>query len=195
MINISDPTLNRLRNGALAFVCIGLLFGAGPTVASADPTLTPVPEPRGQEPIPTTERTPAGESVPGVGTCFSCGPSQAAVDPAAPGSAPNVAPVFTHTNSGADHVNLTVDGAGFTPNKPVHVEVRPDHNGDFDPYITDRGANQSGAIHVEFYSLQTVSPHDRNARGGYVVATDTTTQQSTPPLAATIFPPVVIDHG
>jgi hypothetical protein len=48
---------------------------------------------------------------------------------------------------------------------------------------------------VQFYDFQTVSPRDRNAKGGYVVATDTTTSVSTAPFPVTISPPVMIDNN
>ncbi|MDT5045881.1 MAG: hypothetical protein QOG75_1734 [Mycobacterium sp.] len=141
----------------------------------------------------------AGAPLPGAvaGPCFSCQPNQISDNTAtaAPGPAPTVSPVLTHSNSGANHDDLTVGGVDFTPNESVHIELRPDHDGDFNPYVTDRGASPSGSIHVQFYGYQTVSPHDRGARGGYVVATDTTTLQSTAPLPVIIFPAVTIDHG
>ena len=112
-----------------------------------------------------------------------------------PGTRPTVSPALIHSNSGANHDDLTVDGVDFTPNKSVHIELRPDHDGDFNPYVTDRGASPSGSIHVQFYGYQTVSPHDRGAGDGHVVATDTTTLQSTAALPVIIFPAVTIDHG
>ncbi|HEY7052727.1 MAG TPA: hypothetical protein VH496_11445 [Mycobacterium sp.] len=102
--------------------------------------------------------------------------------------------MLTHSNSGANHDELTVDGVDFTPDKLVHLEVRPTNPGAFDPYVTDRDASASGAIHVKC-GLQTVSPRDPGARSGYVVATDVTTQATTAPLPVTIFPPVMIDNG
>jgi len=189
--------VNRSRNVTVALVCVGWLMSAGTRGASADPTLTPVPQPEGPSTIAQTPKD-LGTSGAGpiAGTCFSCQPNRVSENPgAAPGPAPTVSPVLTHTNSGAYHDNLVVDGVDFTPNKPVHVEARPNHDGDFEPYITDRGADGSGQIHVEFFNLQTTSPHDRGAKGGYVIATDTTTGKSTAPLAVTIFPPIMIDNG
>jgi hypothetical protein len=188
--------MNRFRNSAVALVCAGWLLTVGAPGASADPTLTPVPQPQGPTtPIAQTPKDAYG-SGPIAGTCFSCQPNRVSDNPgAAPGPAPSVSPILTHSNSGADHYNLVVDGVDFTPDKSVHLEVHPDRDGDFEPYITDRFADGSGRIHVEFYNLQTVSPHDRGARGGYVFATDTTTLQTTDRLHVTIFPPVMIDNG
>ena len=192
MITARGSVKARLRSGAMALVCTGMLFTVCMPGASADTTLTPVPQPENPTPIPTTPKAPA----PAAGTCFSCQPNLVTDNPAgAPGPAPTVSPVLNHTNSGAYHDNLVVDGVDFTPNGPVHVEARPNNPGDFEPYITDRAANDSGGIHVEFYNLQTISPHDRGAKGGYAIATDTTTGKSTPALAVTIFPPVMIDNG
>ena len=184
--------MSRSRSAAAFLVCTSMLFTVGVPGAVADTTLTPVPQPENPTPIPTTPKAPA----PAAGTCFSCQPNLVTDVPTnAPAPAPTVSPVLTHTNSGAYHDNLVVDGAGFTPDKPVHVEARPNHDGDFEPYITDRGADDSGRIHVEFYNLQTISPHDRGAKAGYVIATDTTTGRSTPALAISIFPPGMIDNG
>ncbi len=187
----------RSRKCALAIACAGVLFAAGATDASADTTLTPVPQPEGPTPIATTPVAPGASGAgPVAGTCFSCQPTRVSDNPGGPPApAPTVSPVLTHSNSGAYHDNLVVDGVDFTPDGSVHVEARPNHDGDFAPYITDRFADGSGQIHVEFFQLQTISPHDRGAKGGYVIATDTTTGKSTAALPVTIFPPVMVDNG
>ena len=127
MITNPNPTLNQWRNAALAHVCTGLLFGAGTKVASADPTLTPTHQPQG--PVAHTPAD-AGAPLPGAvaGPCFSCQPNQISDNPAAaaPGPAPTVSPALTHSNSGANHDDLTVDGVDFTPNIcPYRIAARP----------------------------------------------------------------------
>ena len=91
MITNPNPTLNQWRNAALAHVCTGLLFGAGTKVASADPTLTPTPQPQG--PVAHTPAD-AGAPLPGAvaGPCFSCQPNQISDNPAA--AAPGPARLF-----------------------------------------------------------------------------------------------------
>jgi hypothetical protein len=103
--------------------------------------------------------------------------------------------VLTHSNSGANHDNLTVDGVDFIPKESVHFQVLPNHPGDFASFETDRDVIDSGAVHVEFYGHQTSSPRDPGAKGGYVIATGSVSKKTTPPLQVTIFPPVTIDNG
>src|SRR5690349_20085992 len=104
--------MNQFRNSAAALVCAGWLLAVGAPGASADPTLTPVPQPQGPStPIAQTPKDAGSTgSGPIAGTCFSCQPNRVSDNPgAARGPAPAVAPVLTHTNSGAYHDNLVVD--------------------------------------------------------------------------------------
>jgi hypothetical protein len=40
-----------------------------------------------------------------------------------------------------------------------------------------------------------LTPRDPGAKGGYVTATGSVSNKTTPPLQVTIFPPVTIDNG
>ena len=175
-IRSRNPTVIGFRNSALVLAFAGLLFGAGTTAASADETtLVPTPEPQG--PIARTANGDAGAPVepvtpPGNGPCFSCAPNQISDSPPAvgPGPTPTVSPVLTHSNSGANHEQLTVDGVDFTPKQRVDFVLQPTNAGDFDPESKYRFATDSGSVQVTFAD-QTVPPRG-GGKSGFVVATD-----------------------
>jgi hypothetical protein len=119
--------VQRISSGAVALAFAGFLFGVAGATASADPTLTPTPEPRG--PI---LRVPNGAAdvpvqiVPSPSDLpnFSLQPNQVSDNPpAAPAPAPTVSPELTGSNSGvgATATNLIIWGDHFHPGDSVYI--------------------------------------------------------------------------
>jgi hypothetical protein len=159
-MTIRNPLAYGSRGSAATILVTGFLFSA--TAACADSVRTAGSELR--RPV-----TPADAGAAGRGLIRM------------------VPPVLSHTNSGAMGERLTVDGLNFTPDRGVEFELLPMNPGDFNPISKYRFASDSGAAQVTF-GYQTV-PARSGGKSGFVVAQDSTTLQTTPPLPVTVLPP------